>query len=1112
MKRLIIVSLLMFGSSILIGQVNTGVANYKIKINGATPGGCCGCCGGLREVSLNMQLGPKVTLQHEMNDTAIEHSHWNFEYTFGKTNKVMSVYVNTKNGSNDGPWNNRTQDVNLSTCINTAFTGPFGRNQTKFQVIVHPEIELVENQLFFSDDTPFQINLVSQIESSEINWQYTTDLLDNTSWKDLPTPFINQTSLSIYGHEFLDDGDHGQTVYFRNDSGCSLSYDEITDTSFGAIPVEVDPYSNVIKALYLKPAPHILSAIPNNVKCYDSNNGEVKINFDRALLPGETLNILIEDLDDQIGTANGNPIYETVKRVENIENLAADNSFVFNEAIGKSLPTGNFRVTLSGSYNGESTYTDGPDHTTSFVINKPTPITFTANKQNDVWCNGGNDGQILISASGGGAGIYEYQVNNGDWKPFTNGNTHNLSGLPPASYGIKVRDTNGCVAREIAYDTNGDIVALGNEIEQELTIDQPANPVNVDFVFSSPPTAFGFSDGSIRAQITDGTPFPDGTYTYEWKNENGIVQTTIAEELIPGNNGWFLTLQNVPAGVYALTVYDANYNAAVDKGGCTVFEKTFMLEQPEPLQVILNTHREISCNQNNIYGDETDTTPLDGLRDESQDGAIMATVTGGVPFTSGQPYIYRWKKQLPNGSWQLLNGQTSEIAVQLSEGTYGFNVEDANGIVLGMYTGNVLIQEVDEVFDLIAPDPLQVTMESQPVSCGSGIDGAARAMVTGGIPPYNYSWSNGLSGNMDEITGLQTGNYLVFITDSNGCQVQGNITVDQPNGMEVVTATVTDPTCFQGDDGSIVLDLAGGTPPYIFSWDTGATSQNVSALSAGDYTLTVTDAQGCSLVAKYTLENPDELVVDLGGNRSLCSGQSHMLDATIDDINANYQWTSTNGFTSLDPQITVSEAGTYHVEVISSRGCTTTAEVTINTLDIPIDSEFLLTSQAYVGEEVVLINVSDPLGSTTQWNVPQDVEIIHQSEIGITLRFPEVGTYEIGLRSTQGDCYAEQKKNIVVEESSRLADPGDTQTPFIEAFRIAPNPNSGQFEVYVKLAEESPISLRIFDINGGTVLGQFQGHNAREYTAPFNLLIASATYFIVLETAKGTQVKRMIVQ
>jgi len=115
------------------------------------------------------------------------------------------------------------------------------------------------------------------------------------------------------------------------------------------------------------------------------------------------------------------------------------------------------------------------------------------------------------------------------------------------------------------------------------------------------------------------------------------------------------------------------------------------------------------------------------------------------------------------------------------------------------------------------------------------------------------------------------------------------------------------------------------------------------------------------------------------------------------------------------------------------------------------------------------------------------------------------------LVSTQGDCYAEDYKNIVVEYGSGLPSPGDAQNPFIEEFDVTPNPSNGQFEIHIVLAESSPVALRIFDVNGNHIITPPVNETLEEYNIPMVMTMSSGMYFIILETAEETRVARLLI-
>ncbi len=1116
MKKCVLVVFLLF-SPFFYGQISfLGDSKYELLIEGyvSEDSDACGNIYGLREITATYQNGNVISIWsgRKYNES--------FTHTviYSKNNPIVSLGIREINryktffGCNGGPTTINTAVTNITTCYSRSNSN-LGNQLQNVLIESRPvtSINTSAPPLYLSEKEILKLELPANIKDSDFNWVFK---VGNNPEESIPSMFNNKPTLELLGEDFLTAADYGKTVsvWVKTDCYTKNAYSGSSSNNT----------SNLVRFTYLKDAPHIVSVEKENISCFDEKDGSVKINFARSLERGEKLSILIVDLDDQIDVQGGIPVYNTIESVPNLQSLGIDNSFTFNSIIDKGLPKGNFRVELFGKYFTSTLYIGGVNHKKNFTIDKPTPVEFNTTQVN-TWCNGGSDGEIHITAEGGvpetvTSAFYRYKIIdtnpaiNGDlsqdWTSFSGATEHTIIGLPKDTYKILVQDSNDCIAKEIRRDSGGQVIGLGPIIEKEVIITEPDDPVAVSFPYHKEPTAFGFSDGRIRAQVTGGTTLPDGSYNYIWTHENGTTWTTFTT--ITNAEGWFLTLENAISGTYKLTITDASYAAATTKAGCTIVEAEFTLDEPKALEVTLEVYQEISCNQSNLYGDELDIAPLDGQRDESQDGALIAIVSGGVQFSSGLPYRYTWKKRLSNGTWETLTNKTTSIANELSDGNYAFNVEDANGVIIGTYVNNILVAANDVEFYLYEPTKLELTMESKPVTCDSGANGEVKAMVTGGTAPYSYQWSNGVSGSSNELTAIPFGNYTVYVTDSKGCQVRGSIKVDQPTSL-TIDSTVINPTCFDGSDGSIELAISGGVSPYIFSWSTGAITQNVSTLSAGDYSVSITDAQGCISVKDITLTNPEQFVIDLGEDRTLCNEQSHYLDATIDDLNATYLWSSDTSFSATSPKLTITEPGTYTVTATSILGCVVTDTITITTTNTVIDAEFLLPSQAYLNEDVMLFNISKPLGETSTWVIPEEVTILNQEGTTISLQFSKTGTYKIGLITTEGDCYKEHYKNIVVEEPIGLPNPGDAKSPFIEKFELSINPNQGQFNVAIRLEKNSPIALRFFDTQGQLLHDMKSIPSAKLYDLPLDLNLSTGTYLIVLETAKETQVKRMII-
>jgi hypothetical protein len=137
--------------------------------------------------------------------------------------------------------------------------------------------------------------------------------------------------------------------------------------------------------------------------------------------------------------------------------------------------------------------------------------------------------------------------------------------------------------------------------------------------------------------------------------------------------------------------------------------------------------------------------------------------------------------------------------------------------------------------------PIIENSDITPVTCNGGSNGSINLNVTGGNPTYTYNWSNGITNESN--TTLSAGTYDVQITDANGCITSGSYDITEPTSIDLNPLTSSD---FGNNDGSIDLNVVGGTPGYTYTWSNGETTEDLSNLSAGTYTVTVTDNNGCS--------------------------------------------------------------------------------------------------------------------------------------------------------------------------------------------------------------------------------------------------------------------------
>ncbi|HHM21808.1 MAG TPA: T9SS type A sorting domain-containing protein [Bacteroidetes bacterium] len=265
------------------------------------------------------------------------------------------------------------------------------------------------------------------------------------------------------------------------------------------------------------------------------------------------------------------------------------------------------------------------------------------------------------------------------------------------------------------------------------------------------------------------------------------------------------------------------------------------------------------------------------------------------------------------------DGITTATHTQLSAGVLEVTVTDANGCPASL---TIEIQE---------PPALSLILTHTDVTAVNAMDGTASVSVTGGTPGYSYTWSNGA--NTPVINGLGPGEYMVTITDDNGCTTTDAVTIGAVDCNDFQTTISWDNlSCYESNDGAAVVSVMGQTPPVTYEWSNGATGQMIDSLSAGTYTVTVMDAQGCSAELTAMVQQPDELTPGTSATpESMPGANDGTATATptggtpFPGGGYEYQWS--NGDTTM--VITGLSPGAYSVTVSDFNGCTASDTITV---------------------------------------------------------------------------------------------------------------------------------------------------------------------------------------
>ncbi len=336
------------------------------------------------------------------------------------------------------------------------------------------------------------------------------------------------------------------------------------------------------------------------------------------------------------------------------------------------------------------------------------------------------------------------------------------------------------------------------------------------------------------------------------------------------NGDTIATTTGLTAGTYIVSITDGE--------NCTA-SASIIISQPDPLLANASATGETSNNAN--------------------DGTATANPTGG---TAG--YTYNWS-----------NSGTTQTITNLAPGSYTVNVADANGCTA-----------VQTVTVNAFGCTLQASSSSTNVTCNGANNGTATVTLTGAANPVSYLWSNGAT--TQSVSNLAPGTYTVGILDGNNCPAVLSISIGEPPVLSA-NASATGVTANGASDGTATANPAGGTPNYTYAWSNSATTQIITGLAPGTYTVVVMDANGCT--SQQTVNVPAfncALSAGITSVNVLCFGAADG-QATI-AVNGGalpYTFLWSNGATTQTA--TNLSAGTYTVSATDAAGCAITQSVSI---------------------------------------------------------------------------------------------------------------------------------------------------------------------------------------
>jgi len=588
------------------------------------------------------------------------------------------------------------------------------------------------------------------------------------------------------------------------------------------------------------------------------------------------------------------------------------------------------------------------------TIPQPTAVSVQLTSVTNVSCNGGSNGTISVSGTGGTPG-YAFTWNNS-----VTGATD--TGLIAGTYGVIATDTNGCTAA------------------QSYTVTQPTalqiNAPDIQNIGCS-----GGNTGSITANASNGTP----AYTYNWMSEPG-------GQFYNGR-----TISNLAVGTYLLGVMDAN--------GCV--DTTSYVITAIPLLTFNVSTTPVSCfngNNGTAHASITSGTPpyqfiwnaapasTDSNTSNLTAGFLKLVVTDGnacltdttVSVIQPTPIVISQTGQtdvLCNG------GNNGALVVSAAGGTPGYTYTWSNQFIgtnnINLPAGNYVVIVLDanncaDTAGYTIHQPTAVAANPTFINalCYGGADGSIDANPSGGTPAYNFLWSDGQTTQVAH--NLVKGFYDCTVTDANGCTLIVTDTVGQPAKM-VILDTTTAVKCIGQKSGTVTLSASGDTPPYSYD----ATNDNVNfifatngviqGLDTGIYTVQISDSNGCVNTKQVYIGPaiPDEFYAPVIDS-TLCYGPEYnegsvlITDSTIQ--NGPYQYSIDGGALQDSGYFQNLSAGYHRVTYVNHNGCTDTIPVVVPQ---PLPIEAIVTPDTVTlplgGSHAVLVTYLNATNPSFNW-------------------------------------------------------------------------------------------------------------------------------------------------
>ena len=737
--------------------------------------------------------------------------------------------------------------------------------------------------------------------------------------------------------------------------------------------------------------------------------------------------------------------------------------------------------------------------TEDILITQPDSLRLAVSQFDSISCYGAKDGALELSASGG-TSPYAYAF---DTYSYSEGAT-TYQDIDTGQYTIRLQDDQGCK----------DSIALDYVQADSLVIDSIAV---IDLICAEE------SNGSMLAYVSGG----NGGTTYHWTEFTENNQANI---------------DNIAGGTYSLYVSDRRA-CETPLMSAVVFEPAKMEVSTTPEDATCNGEINGSIVLNITAGG---TAPFEYSIDNGQsfsDDPLFSSqafglyqwvvkdsnacqVSGEVEINEPTPLVFDLKETKPTLCFASSDGS---VSLSASGGTrpYGFSIDkesyDTDSTLGNLPAGDykVYIKDRYNCIDSLSvsitePTAITATFDNTHLICTGDTNGTSQVSLSGGTPNYSLLWNDGQTSTLAENLSADT--YQLTVTDANECEFSFETAITQPtDSFKVSIDHVVNAYCYQLSNGTLEASLAGGTAPYSYAWNdpdntTDALQLNNLAHSSY-YRITATDQLGCQKEdsAYIDFDIPFEVLDIPSDTLVLCDNESMTLDQT-QSLVSNYLWLHNGATFSTDPVVTIDTTGEFSITIADALGCMDSRTFYVDTSENNVKALFIASNKVVYGDTLRFIDVSWPNPQTLVWDFG-DGYIVEDDEVSPVIGFPDdIDSTEVKITATLGTCVDHYSKMIYFYPEDQLGQ-STSKLGFkgIIEYNIQPNPTAGEFYLRVKLHEQAPVLLKIFDVSGELV-EQKEVSGQAIYREQFDLNnVPRGVYFLRMESNEDFQIVRFLV-